>query len=159
MEITNQNEMGKFIRIIVVVVIIFLAFYLLTIFATKHKKSDYTKKPTTPAIIQYEEIILGTLYTQKDSTYYVLVKEEDEPYLLTIEKLLQQYKAKENGLPYYIVDLSSVFNQKYVGEVSSFEPDNLKIKGTTLLKIKDQMIVEHYETIDEILSTLKAVNQ
>ncbi len=158
MEKTNQNEMNNFIRIIIIVVVIFVLFYFITIITTGRKKGDYTKAQTTPAVIQYDEIILGNLYQQKASEYYVLVKEKEDPYISVFESLLKQNSSKKDGIPYFTADLESIFNKKFIGEQSSFVQDNLKMTGTTLLKIKDGMLVEHYETSEGILNMLKTLN-
>lgn len=154
MEQTNQNEMGKLIRIIVVIVAIFIVFYILTVLTTGSKKGEYSKKQTTPAIIQYDELLLGTIYNQKENNYYILIKEENDPYIELFEGLLSQQKSKEGGIPYYTVNLSSAFNQKYIGDVSSFDSNHLKVIGTTLLKITEHNIVERYETSETILEAL-----
>lgn len=158
MEQTNQNEIGKFIRIIVIVVITFLAFYLITILVTGRKKGEYAKRQTTPAVIQYEEIILGNLYHQSATSYYVLIEEKDDPYISLFESFLKQQSAKEGGIPYYTSDLSSAFNQKFIGDTSSFDQGNIKVTGTTLLKIENGTLTAHYETSDSILEFLKALN-
>lgn len=154
MENTNNNEMLHFVRMIVIVVIIFFAFYLITVFTTGNKKGSYTKRETSPSIIQYDEIILGDLYNQNENEYYVLVEEKEDPYLSLFRNLLKQYAASENGIAYYTVDLSSAFNQKFYVEGSSFEPNNLKFSGTTLLKIKDKTITEYYQTSEDILNVV-----
>lgn len=158
MEQINQNEIGKFIRIIIIVVITFLVFYLITFLATGRKKGEYTKRQTTPAVIQYEEIILGNLYQQSATSYYVLVEEKDDPYNSLFEDFLKQHSAKEGGIPYYTSDLSSVFNQRFIGDSTSFDPNNLKVVGTTLLKIENGTLVAHYETSESILEFLKALD-
>ncbi len=157
MEKTNPNEVRNFIRIIVVVTIIFLIFYLLTVFTTGRKKGDYTKPTTTPSVIQYDEILLGELYHQKETDYYVLVEEKKDPYISLFENLLNQHSKKENGIPYYTVDLASAFNQKFVGETANFTPENLKVTGTTLFRIQNGALVAHYETSESILEILKSL--
>lgn len=159
MENTNNNEMIHFIRMIVIVVIIFFAFYFITIVTTGNKKGSYTNKETTPSVIQYDEIILGDLYNQNENEYYVLVEEKDDPYLTFFTNVLKQYAAEENGIPYYTVDLSSAFNQKFYSETSSFEPNNLKFSETTLLKIKNKTIVEYYHTSEDILNIVNNLNK
>ena len=158
MEKTNQNEMQNFIRIIVIVVVIFVLFYLITILTTGKKKGTYTKAQTTPAVIQYDEIILGNLYKQKATEYYVLVEDKEDPYMSVLEGYLKQHSTKEGGIPYFTSDLASIFNKSFIGESSSFEQDNLKLTGPTLLKIREGLLVESYETSEGILEILKTLN-
>lgn len=156
MEQTNSNEVKNFIRIIVVVIVIFFAFYFITMVSTGRKKGDYTKKTTTPSTIQYDEILLGELYHQKETDYYVLVEEKEDPYITLFENLLYQASKKEKGLPYYKVDLSSAFNQKFIAETADFT-ENLKVTGTTLFRIQNGTMVAHYETSETILEFLKTL--
>ena len=157
MEQINQNEVKKFIRMIVIIVVVFIVFYLITILATRHHKKGYTPSSTTPAVIQYDEIILSQLYNQKENEYFVLIKGEEDPYLSLFESLLSQFETKENGFTYYTIDLSSAFNQRFVGEEASFDPNGLRFVETTLLKIQDHTLVEYYETSDGILEYLKSI--
>lgn len=155
----NDNEMRNFIRMIVIVGIVFLVFYLITVLTTGNKKASYTKKESAPAAIQYDEIIVGDIYNQNETEYYVLVEEKEDPYLSLFNSLLTQHAAVDDGIPYYTIDLSSAFNQKYYAETSSFEAGNLKFSGTTLLKIKDRTIIEYYQTSDEILNLAKGLSK
>lgn len=153
MENINSNEVKNFIRIIAVVTVIFFVFYFITVVSTGRKKGDYTKATTTPSVIQYDEILLGELYHQKETDYYVLVEEKDDPYISLFEDLLTQNSKKENGITYYRVDLSSAFNQKFVGETADFT-ENLKVTGTTLFRIQNGTMIAHYETSESILEFL-----
>ena len=157
METTNTNEVKNFIRIIVIVVVIFVLFYFVTVLTTGRKKGDYTKATTTPSVIQYDEILLGELYHQKEADYFVLAEEKDDPYISLFENFLNQMSKKENGIPYYKADLSSAMNQKFVGETASFTQENLKVTETTLFRIQNGTIVAHYETSETILEFLKTL--
>ncbi len=156
MDKTNSIEVKNFIRIIIVVVVTFFVFYLITALSTGRKKGDYTKPSTTPSIIQYDEILLGELYHQKETNYFVLVEEKDDSYISLFENLLTQASKKENGIPYYKVNLSSVLNQKFIGETADFT-ENLKVAGTTLFRIQNGIMVAHYETSETILEFLKTL--
>lgn len=156
MEIKDGNELAKFLKMIGIVFVIFLVFYFITTLVAKDKKTT-SKKQTTPAVIQYDEIILGNLYDQVESEYYVLIKKQNDPYLELFTNMLKQYKEKENAIRSYTVDLSVAFNQTYISDDVSFENGNLKVNDTTLLKIKDHQIVEHYETSEDILNYLKKI--
>lgn len=155
----RSNEVSKLIRMIVIVIIIFVVFYLITIIATRRNKTAYIPRETTPAVIQYDEIILSQLYNQNENEYYVLIKGENDPYLSLFESLLTQFETKENGFPYYTVDLTSAFNQRYVGETASFDPNGLQFIDTTLLKIQNHTLVEYHETSEGILDYLKTINE
>ena len=157
MENINSNEVKDFVRIMVVIVVIFVVFYFITVFTTGRKKGDYTKAITIPSIIQYDTILLGELYNQKDTDYYVLVETKDDPYISIFESLLTQGSTKENGLPYYKVDLSSALNQKFVGETANFAQESLKVVDTTLFRIQNGTLIAYYETSEAILEYLKTL--
>ncbi len=159
MEKMNTNEVGRLIRIIGIIVIIFIIFYMITMITTNDKKAQYPSAESIPSVIQYDEIILSKLYDQKENEYFVLVKGEEDPYLSLFEDLLLQFSSKETGCAYYTVDLTSAFNQRFVGEVASFDPNALQFTDTTLLKIQDHTLIEYYATSDSILEYLKAINQ
>ena len=87
----NSNEMSKLIKIVLVVTAIMVVFYGITILATKKadKVKNETRKDTVDtsdvAEIQYDRIIIGTMFNYPGS-YYVLIKEKGE-----------DYKCGENG--------------------------------------------------------------
>lgn len=155
----KSNELGNFIKMIIIVVVIFLAFYLITIFTTKNKENEYTPKTPTPAVIQYEEIILGEIYNQKENEYYVMISDKEDPYMKLFSNLITKYKSKDNALVVYTADIKNAFNKKYISDVSSFETENLKVKETVMIKIKDKQIIEHYEGDTNILNALKELNK
>ncbi len=157
METTNTNEVKSFVRIIVTVMVIFVIFYFVTVLTTGRKKGEYTKATTTPSVIQYDEILLGELYHQKETDYFVLAEEKEDPYISLFENLLYQISKKEKGIPYYTADLSSAMNQRFVGETANFTKENLKVTGTTLFRIQNGNIIAHYETSETILEFLKTL--
>ncbi len=157
MEQSNQIEVTKFIRIIVIVAVVFVIFYILTSLMTKDNSLKYTPSQTTPAVIQYDEIILSQIFNQKEDTYFVLAEEKDDPYLSLFENLLTQYQLQDGGIPYYTADLSSAFNQRFIKDAPSFDPEHFMLAGTTLLKIQNHTIIEHYEVSESILEYLQSI--
>lgn len=153
-EIMQENEIGKLIKIILIVTVIFGVFYVITVLVSKEKTPTYQSTPT-PSVIQYDEIILGDLFEQNENTYYVLIGQRDDQYLNLFNSLLNEYQTKKDSYPVYTVDLGVAFNKKYVSDTSSFEKNNLKVKGTTLIRIENKEIVEHYEASETILNKLK----
>ena len=57
----NSDEVGRLIKMVVIVTVVFLLFYAVTLIVTKEKKQEVLK---TPATIQYKEILLGNILKQ-----------------------------------------------------------------------------------------------
>lgn len=145
--VTN-NEMVNLIKIVLIVTAIFLIFYGITTLVTdKNSNNDTNPADVT---IQYDEILLGTLFEQSNSEYYVLVTTEDDYYVATYSGLVSSYKAKENSLRVYTSNLDNGFNKSYKAEETKISNDlkELKLTGSTLLKIKDKNIVASYQGTD-----------
>ena len=144
--VTN-NEMVNLIKIVLIVTAIFLIFYGITTLVT-----DKSNSGTNPedVVIQYDEILLGTLFEQSNAEYYVLVTAEEDYNVQTYSSLVSSYKAKENSLRVYTSNLDNGFNKSYKAEETKISNNlqELKLKGSTLLKIKDKTIVAHYEGND-----------
>lgn len=156
----NSDEMMKLIKIILVVVIIVVAFYGITVLITKLQKEESQERnhESVPAVIQYEEIVLGTLLNQPESEYYVLVDKEENAYTSLFDSYLETYNGTENALTVYRANMDSVFNQFYVAEKSVLQPNRMsefRVADFTLLKIKNKKIVEAYEGIDSVEKVLK----
>jgi len=156
--ILNNNEVKKLLMIISVVTAIFLIFYGITIIVTKNS-DNANNKTNEEVIIQYDEILLGTLFEQNDTEYYVLVTKEDDTYLSTYSNLISIYQSSEDAARVYFANLDNGFNKHYKSEKSNITNDlkELKLGGTTLLRIKNKNIISSYEgnaAITEHLNSL-----
>lgn len=158
----TSDEMMKLIKIIAIVVVIAIIFYLITIVITKYKKeklqSNYND--STPAIIQYDEIVLGSIFNQRHDEYYVLIMKEKEPYQELLSNYIRLYDSKEKSLKVYTSNLDSIFNKSYMSETSNLKTNNIlefRVSGLTLVKIKGNAVVEAYEGIDAIELAFKVL--
>lgn len=155
----SSDEMTKLIRIVFIIVAIVIIFYAITVLITKYKKENYERN-TTPikAIIQYDEIIIGTLLNQSRNEYYVLMEKEENLYHSLLQSYLDSYQTKQNALKVYTVNLDSIFNADYISSESKLNVENIKdfrVSNISLIKVKDQKIVETYEGIDQVENALK----
>lgn len=153
----NSNELKKLVTIFVVVVVIFAIFYVLTV-VIKNNKSSQPKENNSVAVIQYDEILVGEILNQNQDAYYVLATEEDDNNISQYQSYIDNYKSNENSLKVYEVNLSSVFNKKYMSENSDFDFNQLseiKFSTATLLKIEDGKLTEYYEGKEEITEYLE----
>ena len=70
--------------------------------------------------------------------------------------LIQNYNNKKKDVPIYKVDLASNLSKNYQAqgeEKSNTKPtslSNLKIKGATLIRIKDKKVIKYVEGKDAI---------
>lgn len=153
--VTN-NEMVNLIKIVLIVTAIFLIFYGITTLVTDKNSNNDTN--TEDVVIQYDEILLGTLFEQSNSEYYVLVTTEEDYNAQTYSSLVSSYKAKENSLRIYTSNLDNGFNKSYKAEENKISNNlkELKLKGSTLLKIKDKNIIASYQG-NEIMNHLNSL--
>lgn len=147
-EVTEYKKLGI---IIFIILIVFLGFYLITSLLTKENNDDIFNNELETTEIQYNEIIVGNMF-DKTGEYYVLLKNKKDPYLELFETYIESIRKGETKI--YTVDLSSAFNKKYIAEESNFDKENFKVKDTTLLKLKDGEIIEHYELKEDIQKKL-----
>lgn len=154
----EKYDLRSIIKFIVIVLIVVMIFYFITIFVTDNKTSS-TESKSEEAIIQYEEIIIGNMYDQKEDEYYVLLKDEKDPYISYYETNITNYKSKDDALNVYYVNLSSAFNKKYISDENNIIKDDFKIKSTVLIKIKDKDISEVYQNNSEIMDALKEMTK
>lgn len=158
-ETSNNYELKKLFIFIAVIAILFGLFYIITLFIDKDDKTT-NKREQNAAVIQYDEIILGTLLTQPNDSYYVLIAKEDSN--STYTTYTSQYKTKDGALRIYTSDLDSPFNKMYVSDDSNFDINNvseLRIKEDTLIKVENHELVEYFEGKTDIIGELQALNE
>jgi len=157
-QILNNSEVKNLLIIILVVTAIFLIFYGITTLVTKNK-SNTNNKTNEEVAIQYDEILLGTLFEQTNTEYYVLISKEDDTYLSTYSNLISIYQTSEDSIRVYFANLDNGFNKNYKAEKSNISNNlkELKLSGTTLLKIKDKNIISSYEDNTVITAHLNSL--
>ncbi len=151
----SDDEVSKLIKITIVIVVIFLAFYFITkIGIDRNKKNNLEMNDTQ---IQFEEILVGNILNEKDEDYYVLIKFEDDIYLPLYNDYFEEYHIIEDSLRKYSVNINNLFNKQSIGEELSLKNGKYKFKESTLLKIKQNQIVEYYEGKESIVKYLKKI--
>lgn len=145
---SSNNEVFNFLKILIVVVVLVLVFWLITMFIT----SDKTKK-SEDTVIQYNEILVGSILSKDSEKYYVLVEAENDDNVYSYEQLITKYKNKKDHLDFYTVDLSDDFNSKFVSDKANLNVEkitDIRFSETTLLEIKNKKIVKTITSNDEI---------
>lgn len=155
---TNKNMIGQLLKIVIIIVIAFVLFYLITYFVTKNNKTYSWENSSNASVIQYDEIMFGTLLKQNSNEYYVLAMSNSNENKDIYNTYISMYKDKKGALKFYTIDLDSDFNKNYIADKSNFsitKISDLKVKGVTLLKIKNKVIVEYVEGNDKVIEKFK----
>lgn len=153
----SDTKTSNIIKCIVAVLIIFAIMYLITVLILKKSSADYITKNDEKTTIQYSEILAGTSFSKKESEYLVLFYDFKSDNASTYEGLYSDYKAKDEHLPIYYVDLSNTMNKSVVSENSNHEASNaeeLRINGVTLIKFENNKISEYIEGEEDISNYL-----
>ncbi len=148
----ESTEYKKLITIIGIITVVFLLFYLITSLLTKDNLDNIFKNDLEATEIQYDEIIIGTMFN-KDGKYYVLLQEKNDPYQEIFDSYITTIRGGKDKI--YTVDLTNALNKRYLSEENSYDENNFKVKGTLLLEIENHKIKKHYDTKDDIYNELK----
>lgn len=156
----EQEEIKKFIIVILVVLICVGAIYLITrAFVTKDLgKSDDTTEQTVTGTVNYDVAIMGQILNRPYKSYYVVIYDTDGEYMSDMSSMVNNYNTKEEHLHMYTVDLNNHLNASY------YDPENVNQKATdladlkvgdiTLLKIKDgkisKFVVDYTKMLKEL---------
>lgn len=152
--INNDSEVANFIKIVILVVVLVLIFTLITNIIVNNNN----KKANPSSEIQYTKIIVGNILNRTEEAYYVLVENNDDTNLATYNSYISTYKAKEDHLMVYIVDLDSGFNEPFKAEKSNLNVKNIsdiRFSNTTLLKIENGKITTSTDNSEKIKNILK----
>lgn len=136
-------------------------FYLLTIYITnKHSnKNNTTETETTEESINYDKISIGKTFSVSSDDYLVVFYDTSNSDISnTYSNLISTYKAKEEHLPIYYVDMNDSFNKKYTsseGNRNATNASELSINGPTLIKVSNNALVDYLEGEESISEYLK----
>lgn len=158
---SNDNDVSKIIKIISAVVACFALVYFGTEIISKNLNN---KKDDVEPEIQKVEILMGETFEKTDGEYVIVYYDfTDKTYANLYAMLVDNYNSKGKKIPMYKVDLSTNFSKKYTAteeEKSNTKPtslSNLKVKGATLIRIKDKKVVKYVEGKDNIKSYIDEI--
>ncbi len=157
-EYNNDTEISKLIKLVVIVTLIAFAFYGITILINKRTEEE---TPEESATIQYDEILIGNSLKQPNDEYYVMIYDSEDYDIGLYEVYLQLYSRKEDAIRIYTSQLNNPINQGFKADESNLNIDDisdLKIKSSTLLKVKDGVIEESYED-DKLVEYLEEISK
>ena len=149
-----RSDLGSLIEILAVIIVIILAFFLITNIIKKNGTKQQTSNKDVQ--IQYEEIFMSNIFNQKENDYYVLMYDSEDTYASAIENYKKAYTAKEDAISFHTVLLNSAFNKKFVAKESNVVNNikEFKVSGITLIRVEDKTITEKYEGTDAVLNKL-----
>ncbi len=156
----NQEiEIGNLFKIILVILIVFGAFYIFTYYLQKNKKTaDPNNNANHITTIQYDEILIGDSLNQSENDYYVLfVKKSD--YTTRYKEYLSRYN---NNYKFYYSLIDNGLNRGFIADSSMLDVDNIKdlrVSGTSLIKISAGKIVESYDGNANVMQALININK
>ena len=148
----DDKTIIRFVIILVIVLLCCVGFY----FATKYivNKEENETNETKEVEINNDVAIIGTMLNKKDNEYYVLIFDNNSKDIYTYQMLLSQYKAKDNSLKVYTVDLGNALNKPYYDKDNTnpkaTELKDLRFGDITLIKVENKKITNAYESVDEV---------
>lgn len=159
--IKNDSEITKLIKIVLIVTAIMVVFYGITLLVTKNKSADSLdeKKASEKAVIQYDDIMIGTMLNKDQDRYYVLIKEDGDNRVVEYETLMKFVASKTDAPKIYTANLTDSFNKKYLAKEAneSNDMEEFRVSGTTLVEINDGEIANMYSGHESIAEELKAL--
>lgn len=151
-KITQDTMSAKAVAITFLsLIIIFVAFYLLTDFLIDNQDSQDSNSSTENTTEEVTNISFSQLLKQEDSEYYVFAIVEGEK-----ASFYERY-ANDIGTTYYEIDMSDSMNLSHLGEETliSNTVKEITISDTTLFLISDGKIEEYYVGQDSIVEYLQ----
>lgn len=163
--VTEEYSLKQMLKIIIILLIVFGIFYLITSIVVKSRKEDKKAESTNIVEIDKTKILLSDLLSKKESEYYVLATMESKyntseykkiDYNSVYNNYIKSYSSKEGALNFYYVDLDDALNKGFVGTETYIGEDlnNLKLNDEVLFKISSGKIVESYLGNEEIINAL-----
>lgn len=151
MQNLEEINIKKVLMILFVILSVIVVFYGITVFLVKNKEDIKKEEEKQEVTIKDDEILLGSIFRQSEDSYYVLVELSSD--YSTLYSAVYNYK-NSGKLKLYIATLDDALNKNYYKEEDNYDGRIPVLSKTTLLKIENDSIVEHYNDIDEIENIL-----
>jgi hypothetical protein len=157
----EQEEVIRFVKILVIVIILVLVVYLFTrLFVTKDLlNNSTTEKEVTAGSVDYDAMIIGTMLSKSDD-YYVILYNSEDLNSVYYSGLVNAYSNNDDALKVYTIDLSNELNKSYVTDneseinLKTTDLSKFKVGNLALLKISNQKITKALTTEEEIAEEL-----
>lgn len=150
-------DLNHTVRVVSIILLIFCVFYFLTVFLA-NKDSNSSNNTTTVTNISYTNIVAGRSFAMPEEEYLVLYYDtSDEENSTTIASSASSYRAKEEHLALYTVDMNDAMNKGYAKEESNQNPSSvseLAINGPTIIRFVGGEVREYIEGKDNVVNYL-----
>lgn len=153
-EVTFKDEVVSFVKTLGIV-IVFVGVLYLGVLGLKGLgvfEKGYTK-PTRETTISYEYILIGTVFNRIEKEYYVIFDDFEKDLHANISDIVSN-----KNLPVYKVDMSKNENALFKSEESNpkaKDASELKINDVTVIKFKNNKIVEYITGVENIEAKFK----
>lgn len=161
----SNNEFVKLLQLILIVTGIFLAFYLVTWLFTDNSDKNKKEEEKPEVSIQYDEILMSNLLKQKDLEYYVLAYDAEDKYYDSYNMYIYTYSTQKDAKRVYTSVLSNGFNKKFYDKelkesvIDAADISKLKLKDTSLIRVRRGTIRNVYEGHEEIINFLSTLGK
>lgn len=161
----SNNEFVKLLQLILIVTGIFLAFYLVTWLFTDNSDKNKKEEEKPKVSIQYDEILMSNLLKQKDLEYYVLAYDAEDKYYDSYNMYIHTYSTQKDAKRVYTSVLSNGFNKKFYDKelkesvIDAADISKLKLKDTSLIRVRRGTIRNVYEGHEEIINFLSTLGK
>ena len=161
----SNNEFVKLLQLILIVTGIFLAFYLVTWLFTDNSDKNEKEEEKPEVSIQYDEILMSNLLKQKDLEYYVLAYDAEDKYYDSYNMYINTYSTQKDAKRVYTSVLSNGFKKKFYDKelkesvIDAADISKLKLKDTSLIRVRRGTIRNVYEGHEEIINFLSTLGK
>lgn len=159
----EQNEIIRFIRILIIVVVLILGIYFLTrIFVTKDLfNNEEPENEITAGTINYNVTLIGSMLNKPEDEYYIMIYDTENVRSIYYSGIINSYGNNEEPLKVYFANLNNELNKKfYDPENENLDVNNisdLKVGDLALVKVRNGSIVETFNTEEQIASELEYI--
>ena len=160
----EQKEVIRFIKVLLVVIVIVVAVYFATrMFVTKDLFQKTNNEQTVQTgSVDYSVTILGSSLDRPEKEYYVMVYDSTSTKASKYATLLSKYLDQKTHEKVYFADLNNHLNKDYYSKEESnpkaTSVSELKVGDFTLFQVKNGKItsyIEDFEKAKEILAVTK----
>ena len=157
-------NLKSMIKILLCIVIIFMAFYVITNIIVSNRKSEPDNNVT---VVDFSKITLSQLLSREEDEYFVIATMAslynstyiDTNYINLYNQYINNYKQKEESYAFYYVDLDNALNKNYISDKLNITDDlsKLQLNDEVLFKIKNGSIEKTYIGREKILDKLSRI--
>ena len=147
---SEQDEMIKFVIVILVVLLCVGGIYLFTrAFVTKDLFKDDTNTAETvkEGKVNYDVAIMGQLLNRPYKQYYAVIYDSTGDYAYDMQSLVNNYTKLKEHKHVYTIDLSNELNKTYYDaenvNTKAKKVSEMKVGDITLIKVKNGKIEKY----------------